>query len=79
MRNYGARMGWVVVMGVALLVAFAIVPGLSGVSSASPAASATTPAPALAPWAYGGQGWSNNTLTFGNTTSASNASVLPVA
>jgi hypothetical protein len=59
--------GLVAAMGVAMLVAFAVVPTLTGVASAAPA---LTPASTSAAeqWAYGGEGWSNTTLQYGNST-----------
>jgi len=52
--------------GVALLVAVAIVPALSGAASAAPVTTATTPTGNQ--WAYGGEGWSNGSIQFGNAT-----------
>jgi len=66
MAKLGGKKAWVAA-GVALLLAFAIVPALSGAASA---ASVTSPAlvnPANQ-WAYGGEGWSNNSLVIGNAT-----------
>ncbi len=53
--------------GVALLVAVAIVPALSGAANAASVTPATSANPANQ-WAYGGQGWSNGTVQLGNTT-----------
>jgi hypothetical protein len=59
-------LGWLAAVGVAVLVALAVVPVLSGSASASPL---LTPAvPQTQQWAYGGQGWSNNSITIGNAT-----------
>ncbi len=52
--------------GVALLMAVAIVPALSGAGHAAPiTTAATSPSDQ---WSYGGQGWSNGSLQFGNST-----------
>ena len=59
-------LGWVAALGVAVLVAFAVVPAISGAASASPAL--TPAASTTQQWAYGGQAWSNNTITIGNAT-----------
>ena len=67
MAKIGGTKSWVVAVGAALLLAFVVVPALSGAASATPAAGAA-PSATAAPWAYGGQGWSNHTLTIGNTT-----------
>jgi hypothetical protein len=67
MAKLGGTKSWVAATGVALLMAFVVVPALSGAASATPATSAT-PAATSAQWAYGGEGWSNNTLTVGNST-----------
>ena len=52
--------------GVALLVTVAIVPALFGAASAAPIATATSN-PATQ-WNYGGEGWSNGSVQFGNAT-----------
>jgi hypothetical protein len=67
MAKLGGTKGWVVTAGVALLLAFVAVPALSGAASASPVMSAADTNPSTQ-WAYGGQGWSNNTLQYGNVT-----------
>ncbi len=56
---------WIAV-GVALLMTVAIVPALSGAGHAAPITTATT-SPSDQ-WSYGGQGWSNGSLQFGNST-----------
>lgn len=67
MAGIGGTKSWVATMGVALLLAFVAVPALSGAASA-----ATSPGVALptspSQWAYGGEGWSNNTVIVGNAT-----------
>jgi len=67
MAKIGGTKGWVAAAGVALLFAFAVVPALSGAASAAPATSAASTNPSTQ-WAYGGQGWSNNSAQFGNVT-----------
>lgn len=70
--NRARAVGLLAALGVAMVVAFAVVPTLSGVASAAPAvAPAST---ASEQWAYGGEGWSNYTYHFGNTSSTWNAS-----
>lgn len=70
--NRARAAGYLAALGVAMLVAFAVVPTLTGVASAAPA---LTPASTAAEqWAYGGEGWSNTTLTLGNATSTWDAS-----
>ncbi len=64
-------MGWLVAIGVAALVALAVGPALAGTASAAPIQAATA-SPATQ-WAYGGQGYSNGTSTFGLTTMTWNA------
>lgn len=59
--------GWVVALGATVLMAFAIVPALAGAASAA-AATPAAGSPQTQQWAYGGQGWSNNTITIGNAT-----------
>jgi len=65
MAKIGGTKGWVAAAGVALLLAFVAVPALSGAANAAPVTSAVT-ADSSTQWAYGGQGWSNNTLQYGN-------------
>ncbi len=67
MAKIGGTKGWVAAAGVALLMAFVAVPALSGAASAAPVTSAVSPNSSTQ-WAYGGQGWSNNTLQYGNVT-----------
>lgn len=86
--NLGGRRAWISA-GVVLLLAVAIVPAVSGAASSggTPAVSAatTTQGPCSSAgghtgplpdsqWAYGGQGWSNWTFTFGNVTYSYNSS-----
>jgi hypothetical protein len=66
MARIGGKGAWAATVGVALLLAFAIVPALSGAASAAPVPSAS--ANPAHPWAYGGEGWSNNTAILGNAT-----------
>jgi len=66
MARIGGKGAWAATAGVALLLAFAIAPALSGAASAAPVMSASA-SPANQ-WAYGGEGWSNNTVIQGNTT-----------
>jgi len=72
MAKTGGTKGWVVAAGVALLLAFVAVPALSGAASAASVTSAVS-ADSSTQWAYGGQGWSNNTLQYGNVTITWNA------
>jgi hypothetical protein len=67
MGKIGGTKSWVAAVGVALLLAFVVVPALSGAASATSVTS-TTPAVTSTQWAYGGEGWSNNTLSIGNAT-----------
>jgi len=67
MQKIGGTKGWVAAAGVALLLAFVAVPALSGAASAAPVMSTAATNPSTQ-WAYGGQGWSNNTLQYGNVT-----------
>ena len=64
----GRTKSWVVAIGAALLVAFGVVPALSGAASAAPTPTSATPSAANVPWAYCGTGWSNSTITIGNST-----------
>jgi len=73
MAKLGGTKGWLVLTGVAVLVALAAVPVFAGAASASPApisAANTSPNP----WAYGGMGWSNNSIIIGNDELTWNAS-----
>src|SRR5208282_150317 len=67
MAKIGGTKGWVAAAGVALLMGFVAVPALSGAAIAAPVTSAVSVNPSTQ-WAYGGQGWSNNTLQYGNVT-----------
>jgi len=66
MGNIGRKGAWAATVGVALLLAFAVVPALSGAASAASVTSAS--ADPAHQWAYGGEGWSNNTVVLGNAT-----------
>jgi hypothetical protein len=68
MAKLGGTKSWVAATGIALLVAFVVVPALSGAASATSAPTGLTPAATSGSWAYGGEGWSNNTLVSGNAT-----------
>ncbi|MGA8710239.1 MAG: hypothetical protein WB786_03290 [Thermoplasmata archaeon] len=72
MAKIGGTKGWVVAAGVALLLALVAIPALSGAASAASVTSAVSDNPSTQ-WAYGGQGWSNNTLLYGNVTITWNA------
>ncbi len=67
MAKIGGTKLWVAATGVVLLLAFVAIPALSGSASAAPVMTTASTNPATQ-WAYGGQGWSNNTLQFGNVT-----------
>lgn len=67
MEKLGGSKSWVAAAGVALLMAFVVVPALSGAASAVTPSSGV-PAATDTQWAYGGEGWSNGTLTLGNST-----------
>ncbi len=74
MAKSSGTKGWLVLTGVALLVALAAVPALAGAATAAPApltAANTTPSNQ---WAYGGVGWSNNTVIIGSDELTWNAS-----
>jgi len=73
MAKLGGTKGWLVLTGVAVLVALAAFPLLAGTASASPAPLATADSTSNQ-WAYGGVGWSNNTLIYGTTELTWNAS-----
>ncbi len=66
-KRNGRALGWLAALGVAVLVALAVLPTFSGVASATPAISPAT-ASGSVQWAYGGEGWSNNSLQLGNAT-----------
>lgn len=67
MAKVGGTKAWVATAGVVLLMALVAIPALSGAASAAPATSAAS-TQLSNQWAYGGQGWSNNTLQYGNVT-----------
>jgi len=61
MAKIGGTKGWAAAAGVALLMAFVAIPALSGAASAAPVTSAASADPSTQ-WAYGGQGWFNQSL-----------------
>jgi hypothetical protein len=71
MSAIGGAKAWLVLSAVAALVAIALVPTVAGTASASPAPAAT--ADPSNQWAYGGVGYSNNTLVVGSATLTWNA------
>ena len=73
MTERGRWKGWVAAASVALLMMVVAVPALTGAANAGPISGAVTSPSAAPQWAYGGEGWSNNTLLFGNTTIRWNA------
>jgi hypothetical protein len=64
MAKMGGTKGWLVLTSVAVLMALAVVPAFAGTASASPAP-LTSADTSTNQWAYGGVGWSNNTLISG--------------
>jgi hypothetical protein len=72
MSAIGGAKGWLVLSAVAALVAIALVPTVAGTASASPAPAATVDPSNQ--WAYGGVGYSNNTIEAGSATLTWNAS-----
>jgi hypothetical protein len=66
-KRNGRALGWLAALGVAVLVALVALPTLSGAASAAPAFAPAT-ASGSVQWAYGGEGWSNNSLQLGNAT-----------
>ncbi len=73
MAKLGGTKGWLVLTGVAVLMALAVVPAFAGTASASPAPLTAAETPSNQ-WAYGGVGWSNNTLIIGTEEVTWNAS-----
>jgi hypothetical protein len=73
MSKLGGTKGALVLTSVAVLMALAVVPAFAGTASAAPApiSAANTPSNQ---WAYGGMGWSNNTLIIGSEKLSWNAS-----
>jgi hypothetical protein len=67
MAKIGGTKLWVAATGVVLLLAFVAIPALSGSASAAPVMNTASTNPSTQ-WAYGGQGWSNNSLQFANVT-----------
>lgn len=72
MHKLGGTKSWVVTVGVTLLLAFLVVPALSGAASATSATN-RTPSVAPLPWAYCGNGTWSHTETIGNASLAWNA------
>jgi hypothetical protein len=66
MADLSGTKAWIAA-GVALLVAVAIVPALSGVGNAAPITATTPNANNSTQWSYGGEGWSNGSFQFGNS------------
>jgi hypothetical protein len=73
MAKFGGTKGWLVLSSVAVAMALVVVPAFAGTASASPAPISAAISP-LNQWAYGGMGWSNNTLVSGGDTLTWNAS-----
>ncbi len=73
MAKLGGTKGWLVLTGVAVLVALAAFPVVAGTASASPAPLTAASSPSN-PWAYGGVGWSNGSVIVGNSELTWNAS-----
>ena len=73
MAKLGGMKGWLVLTGVAVLMALAVVPAFAGTAGASPAPLTAANSPSNQ-WAYGGVGWSNNTLIIGSEELTWNAS-----
>jgi hypothetical protein len=73
MAKIGGTKVWVAAAGVAILMAFVAVPALSGAASAAPVMSTATTNPSTQ-WAYGGEGWSNNSLQYGDASITWNSS-----
>jgi hypothetical protein len=74
MAKLGGTKGWLVLTGVAVLMALAVVPTFAaGAASASPAPLTAANSPTNQ-WAYGGIGWSNGSVTSESGTLTWNAS-----
>jgi hypothetical protein len=73
MAKLGGTKGWLVLASVATVLALAVVPAVSGTTSATPAPISAANSPS-SQWAYGGVGWSNNSLVVGSNTLVWNAS-----
>jgi hypothetical protein len=73
MAKFGGTKGWLVLSSVAVLMTLAVVPALAGAASASPAPLTAANSPSNQ-WAYGGMGWSNETLIIGSEKLTWNAS-----
>ncbi len=67
----GGTKGWLLVTGIAVLMALAVGPALAGTASAAPTQTALT-SPATQ-WAYGGQGNVSGSVTYGEGTLSWNA------
>jgi hypothetical protein len=74
MAKIGGTKGWLVLSAVAVLMTLAVVPALAGTASATPAPRISAADVPSNQWAYGGVGWSNNTLVVGNERLTWNAS-----
>lgn len=73
MAKLGGTKGWLVLSSIAVVMALAVVPAFAGAASGSPAPISAAISPSNQ-WAYGGMGWSNNTLVSGGDTLTWNAS-----
>lgn len=73
MAKLGGTKGWLVLTSVAVLMTLAVVPALAGAASASPAPLTAANSPSNQ-WAYGGMGWSNESLIIGSEKLTWNAS-----
>ena len=69
--RHGGTKGWLLVTGIAVLMALAVGPALAGTASATPIQAASA-SPATQ-WAYGGQGSATGTVTSGPNTLTWNA------
>ncbi len=75
MEHRARTKSWLAASGVALLVAALAVPAFAGAAGATPSLSTAAVTPATSgSWAYGGQGWSNGTISIGNVTESWTAS-----
>jgi hypothetical protein len=73
MARLGGTKGWLVLSSVAVLMTLAVVPALAGAASAPPAPLTAANSPSNQ-WAYGGMGYSNESLIIGNEKLTWNAS-----
>ncbi len=67
-KRQSGGMRWVVAVGLAALVGLAIGPALAGTVSAAPTTPSALASPSATQWAYGGQGYSNGSISFGAAT-----------